>query len=180
MLDKGETMKKKTGIIITGVFVAALAFGISKIAQNPEQYQDTSETTSIVFDALQYKVENGENITEIELIAQLGEPDNIEEWNYEVGDGKYYSIRTLYYGSNEYSFNDDKLQRITLYDKFFYESKDDFLPMFNLKRYLNTEINDTNSYYRAYYCGVHDLWLEYGDGEITMTKITYGNLFGEP
>lgn len=52
--------------------------------------------------------------------------------------------------------------------------------MFNLKQYSNTQINDTNSYYRAYYCGVHDLWLEYADGEITMTKITYGKIFGEP
>lgn len=173
-------MKKKVGIIIAIIFIGALAFGISRIVQNSEQYQNAPETVPVVFDALQYEVKDGENITEAELINQLGEPDSIEEWNYEVGGGQYYPIRTLYYGANEYSFNDDKLQRITLYDKFSYNSKDDFLPMFNLKQYSNTQINDTNYYYRAYYCGVHDLWLEYSDGEITMTKITYGNIFGEP
>lgn len=173
-------MKKKIGIVVAIIFIGALAFGISRVVQNPEQYQNTNEAVPVVFDALQYEVKDGENITEAELINQLGEPDSIEEWNYEVDDGRYYPIRTLYYGTNEYSFNDDKLQRITLYDKFSYNSKDDFLPMFNLKQYSNTQINDTNFYYRAYYCGVHDLWLEYNDGEITMTKITYGSIFGEP
>ena len=173
-------MKKKIGLVVAIIFIGALVFGISRVIQNPEQYQNESESVSVVFDALQYEVKDGENITEAELINQLGEPDSIEEWNYEVEGGQYYPIRTLYYGANEYSFNDDKLQRITLYDKFSYNSKDDFLPMFNLKQYSNTQINDTNSYYRAYYCGVHDLWLEYSDGEITMTKITYGNIFGEP
>ncbi|MBS4880176.1 MAG: hypothetical protein KH138_07735 [Firmicutes bacterium] len=173
-------MKKKFGIIIAIIFVGALIFGVSRMLQNPEQYQNNDTPVSVVYDALQYEVKDGKNITESELVNQLGEPDRYEDWNYEVGNGKYYPIRTLYYGSNEYSFNDDKLQRITLYDKFSYNSKDDFLPMFNLKQYSNTEINDTNSYYRAYYCGVHDLWLEYGNGEITMAKITYGNIFGEP
>lgn len=174
-------MKKKIGLIVAVIFVGVLVFGISRVIQNPEQYQKEPESSvSVVFDALQYEVKNGENITEEELINQLGEPDSIDEWNYEVGGGQYYPLRTLYYGTSEYIFNDDKLQRITLYDKFTYESKEDFLPMFNLKQYSNTQINDTNFYYRAFYCGVHDLWLEYSDGEITMTKITYGSIFGEP
>ncbi len=173
-------MRKKIALSLIILFIGSLGYGIIMVIQNPEKYQDHPETVPIVFDALQYEVKDGENITESELINQLGEPDSIEEWNFEVGDGKYYPIRTLYYGLNEYSFNDDKLQRITLYDKFSYESKDDFLPMFNLKQYSNTLINDTNVYYRAYYCGIHDLWLEYADGEITMTKITYGSIYGEP
>lgn len=174
-------MKKKIGLIVAVIFVGVLVFGISRVIQNPEQCQKEPESSvPVVFDALQYEVKDGENITEEELINQLGEPDSIDEWNYEVGGGQYYPLRTLYYGTSEYTFNDDKLQRITLYDKFTYESKEDFLPMFNLKQYSNTQINDTNFYYRAFYCGVHDLWLEYGDGEITMTKITYGSIFGEP
>ena len=170
--------KSRVGLFICLVIIGALCFGISQIIQNPEKYQNQSENLSIVFDALKYEVKNGKNITEQELISQLGEPDSIEEWNFEVAGGKYYPIRTLYYGTSEYSFNNDNLQRITLYDKFSYESKDDFLPMFNLKKYANTDINDTNYYYRAYNCGVHDIWLEYSDGLITMTKITYGEIFG--
>ena len=49
--------------------------------------------------------------------------------------------------------------------------------MSNLKRYSNTIINDPGDYYRAYACGIHDLWLGYSDGEITMTKISYGTAF---
>ena len=109
----------------------------------------------------------------------MGEPDRTEDWNYTTASGKTFPIRTLYYGNNEYSFNNDNLQRVTLYDKFSYSSKDDFLPMFNLKKYSNTNINDTGSYYRAFYCGVNDLWLEYNDSEITMTKISYGSVFDE-
>lgn len=171
-------MKKKILAAFAILFVGSMIFGIVQIAQNPEEYQNTNEEIPVVFDALQYQVVDGENITEQELIEQLGEPDSIEEWKNEIGGGLYYPIRTLYYGDAEYSFNDDKLQRITLYGSFHYESKEDFLPMFNLKKYANTAIDDTNYYYRAYNCGVHDLWLEYADGEITMVKITYGNVFG--
>lgn len=171
-------MKKRVGLIIVIIFIGAMVFGISRVIQNPEKYQN--ESVPVVFDALQYEVKDGKNITEAELINQLGKPDSVEEWNLEVAGGWYYPMRTLYYGTNEYIFYDDKLQRITLYDKFSYNSKDDFLPMFNLKPYSNTQINDTNSYYRAYYCGVHDLWLEYGNGEITMTKISYSDIFGGP
>lgn len=88
-------MKKKIGLVVAIIFVGALAFGVSRMVQNPEQYQNTSETVPVVFDALQYEVKDGENITEAELINQLGEPDSIEEWNYEVGGGQYYRKRQI-------------------------------------------------------------------------------------
>lgn len=41
-------MKKKLGIIIAVVFIAALVFGISRILQNPEQYSTSDpEVTTI-------------------------------------------------------------------------------------------------------------------------------------
>lgn len=61
--------------------------------------------SDVVFDALQYEVKDGKNISEEELVAKLGEPDNIEEWNYTTSYGIFYPIRTLYYGKTEYSFN---------------------------------------------------------------------------
>lgn len=174
-------MKKKSRLIPVLFVLLALGvgigFGVSQIIKDPSKYTNTKETVQVVFDALQYEVKDKKNITEAELIEQLGEPDRTEDWNYKTASGMAYPIRTLYYGYNEYSFNGDNLQRITLYDKFSYSSKDDFLPMFNLKEYLNTVINDTGYYYRAYACGVHDLWLKYSDGEITMTKISYGTVF---
>ena len=171
-------MKKKILAAFLILFIGSMIFGIVQVAQNPEEYQNIPEEIPVVFDALQYQVVDGKNITEAELIEKLGEPDSIEEWKHEIGGGLFYPIRTLYYQDAEYSFNDDKLQRVTVYGSFTYESKEDFLPMFNLKRYENTTINDTNCYYRAYDCGVHDLWLEYGDGKITMVKISYGSIFG--
>ena len=173
---------KRKGCLIPVLFVLlalcfGVCFGVSQIIKDPGKYTNTKETVPVVFDALQYEVKDKKNITEAELIEQLGKPDRIEEWSYKTTSGRSYPIRTLYYGHNEYSFNGDNLLRITLYDKFSYSSKDDFLPMFNLKRYSNTIINDTGYYYRAYACGVHDLWLEYSDGEITMTKISYGTAF---
>ena len=174
-------MKKKGCLIPVLIVVVALAVGIgvgvSQMTNNPGS--TNKETVPVVFDALQYEVKDKKNISETELIEQLGEPDRTEDWNYTTASGKTFPIRTLYYGNNEYSFNNDNLQRVTLYDKFSYSSKDDFLPMFNLKKYSNTNINDTGSYYRAFYCGVNDLWLEYNDSEITMTKISYGSVFDE-
>lgn len=137
-----------------------------------------NKTVDVVFDAMQYAPDENGTISEAELIAKIGEPVSIEEWNYEYGY-QTYPIRTLYYDNYEYSFNNDNLQRITIYNEFNFKSKKEFLPMFNLEKYENTEINDTNTAYRAYHCGVHDLWLFYEDGKITLTKISYSPLFGD-
>lgn len=133
---------------------------------------------TVVFDALQYYTENNDkNITEEEIVNQLGEPQKQEDWNYKTPE-KEYPIHTITYENREYSFYEGVLQRITLYDEFTYTNKNDFLGMFNLSKNANTTINDTNSFYRAYNCGVHDLWIQYGDGKITLTKISYGDVFG--
>ena len=163
------------GAVIAFLLVAAI--GVAIIYQGA---QGTARPVTVVFDALQYEVKDGHNITEDELIERLGEPESIEEWDYETGSGRRYSIRTLYYEDEEYSFNNDNLQRVTLWGDISYSSKNDFLKMFNLSKYKNTEINDTGSYYRAYYCGVHDIWIGYENGKITMVKISYGDVFERP
>lgn len=167
---------KKIGFVIVGLFIIALIFGISQIVKNPEKYNSASTEASVVFDAMQYEVKDNSNISESELIQKLGEPDNIEEWNYET-ETHSYPIRTLHYGNYEYSFNDDNLQRLTIWDEIPYTSKDDFLNMFGLKKYANTMINDTGLYYRAFNCGVNDIWIEYTDSIIKMVKISYGTVF---
>lgn len=166
-------MKSKgcLGIIIFFVIMAA-GFVITILNENIKPAE-----SKVVFDALQYAVQDEKNISEAELIAKLGEPDSIEEWNYKTSDTAGYPIRTLHYGKTEYSFNNDALHRVTIWDRMPYNKKKDFLSMFNLKKYANTTINDTGFYYRAYNCGVHDLWLEYDDAEISMVKISYSSLF---
>ena len=157
-----------------------LLVAVAGIASISKEAREPKEPVSVVFDALQYEVKEGQNITEDELVEQLGEPDNVEGWDYVTGSGRRYPIRTLYYNDEEYSFNNDGLQRVTLWKEINYSNKNEFLKMFNLSKYKNTEINDTGSYYRAYYCGVHDIWIGYEDGKITMVKISYGDLFEQP
>lgn len=170
-------MKRKVGcliflFIIVGFIalciILSITFGTGE-TKNAKQ--------NVVFDAMQYRIENGKNISETALIEKLGQPQKTDEWNYTRSDGRIYKIRTLTYENSEYSFNNDVLHRITLNNTFSYNSKNDFLPMFNLKEYSNTTISDTNSYYRAHNCGVNDVWIEYADGQITMTKISYSPLF---
>ncbi len=173
-------MKKAIGCF-TSVLVVLIALVVLVVVVAVTQGdQAPTEPVSVVFDALQDEVKDGHNITEDELIEKLGEPDSVEEWDYETASGTRYPVKTLYYENAEYSFNNDTLQRVTLWDKISYSNKSDFLGMFNLKKYSNTEVNDTGSYYRAYNCGVHDIWIGYEDGEITMVKISYGDMFEQP
>lgn len=166
---------KKSRTILFTVILSILS--ICLLAPTVLGAQTTKDTEPIVvFDALQYNVENDQKITEEEIINRLGEPQKQEDWNYKTPD-KEYPIHTITYENREYSFYEGVLQRITLYDEFAYTDKNDFLGMFNLSKNANTTINDTNSFYRAYNCGVHDLWIQYGDGKITLTKISYGGVF---
>lgn len=93
-------MKKKGCLIPVLIVVVALAVGIgvgvSQMTNNPGS--TNKETVPVVFDALQYEVKDKKNISETELIEQLGEPDRTEDWNYTTASGKTFPIRTLYYG----------------------------------------------------------------------------------
>ena len=103
----------------------------------------------------------------------IGEPDSTEDWTYSNGQ----SIHTLFYGNNTYDFVFERLHRITLYDVFPYKYKDQFLTMFNLKKTGKTTVNDTGTWYRAYNCGINDLWLNYENNKITTSIITYSTFF---
>lgn len=58
-----------------------------------------------------------------------------------------------------------------------YKYKDQFLTMFNLKKTGKTTVNDTGTWYRAYNCGINDLWLNYENNKITTSIITYSTFF---
>lgn len=76
-------MKKKIGLIIVLIVIGALAFGISRIAQNPEQYQSDKEI-SVVLDCSKFS-----RISEAELTNELGEPKCIEVWNNQTSKGEF-------------------------------------------------------------------------------------------
>ena len=71
-------MKKKILAAFLILFIGSMIFGIVQVAQNPEEYQSSPEKIPVVFDALQYQVVDGKNITEAELIEKLGEPNSVE------------------------------------------------------------------------------------------------------
>ncbi len=77
-------MKKKIGVIVSVLFIGALCFGISRIAQNPEKYQHQDETVSVVFDCSKYS-----RISAEELKNELGDPKSLEDWNNETSKGDF-------------------------------------------------------------------------------------------
>ena len=169
-------MKKIVVMIIVLALIVAYIIALDTAKKNEEPIK-------VVFDAMQFVVDDERSITESELIAILGEPESVEEWNYkttELGRDMEYPIRSLFYDDNnyEYMFNNDHLQRINIYKETTFADKDDILPMFGLKKYRNTKVKDTGYSYRVSNIDIHDLWL-YGVDENTVegVKISYGDLF---
>ncbi|MDV5093331.1 hypothetical protein R2P79_04370 [Faecalibacterium duncaniae] len=168
VVNNGEKTKKKPNgcAIIVAILVFGLAFSFLSA-------KNIADDVDVVFDATKYEHEDGSGLTEDELISMIGEPDSTEDWTYSNGQ----TVHTLFYGNNTYDFVFERLHRITLYDVFPYKYKDQFLTMFNLKKTGKTTVNDTGTWYRAYNCGINDLWLNYEDDKITTSIITYSTFF---
>ncbi len=173
------------GILIFVAFIAICsAMGsnyMSKVEQNT-QTQTTTTVVNTVFNAPAF-INRGEQrpFTEQELRNVMGEPDDIEEWNYTTGAGVVYPIRTLYYnGGDEYKFNNDTLRRVTLLKPIQFNSVDDFIEMFGCHKYTNTTINDTGAAYVVHNCGIYELHVYYENGETWRVDISYSDLFDKP
>lgn len=155
-----------------------------KDAKTETKKEDVAET--VIIDVMQYWTSETTTITEKELIEQLGEPDSVDEWEYEgsyqvlVDKTPVYLIRSLYYGNYEYLFNDDMLQRININEEIPYKNTDNILTMFGLKEYSNTKITNNNISYRVSNCGVPDFWVYSMDEDsLDGIKISYGTFWGE-
>jgi hypothetical protein len=77
-------MKKKVIIAVVIIFIGALCFGISRIVQNPEQYQKKEENVSVVLDCSKFS-----RISTNELESELGEPKTTEDWNNQASKGAF-------------------------------------------------------------------------------------------
>ncbi|WFD12250.1 hypothetical protein [Tepidibacter hydrothermalis] len=164
-------------LVIILMIVGGLVFGISRVMNNPEKYQSSNVSSNVIFDVTQFYASENATVSESKLIEMLGDPDEIEEWDYKKLS-KSYPIRTLIYGNYRYNFNSDMLQRISIEEEIPYENKNEILEMFGLKKYKNSDVTDTNSAYRVTNCGVHDFWTQYSDGKLTNIRISYSSLFG--
>lgn len=167
---KGGKPKKKKGC---GCLIAILVLVALGLMVSFSQAVQLNSVEQPAFDALKYVHEDGSGLTEDELVALIGEPDKTEDWTY----NNEQPIHTLYYGNDTYDFVFERLHRITRYEPVHYESKGQFLALFGLKKTDKTTVKDTGVWYRAYNCGINDLWLEYGDEKITTTIITYSTFF---
>lgn len=77
-------MKKRIGIFIALVLIGGLCFGISRMMQNPEQYQKKSESVSVILDCSKFS-----RISAEELKNELGDPKAIKDWNNETSKGNF-------------------------------------------------------------------------------------------
>ncbi len=77
-------MKKKIGVIAAVILIGAMGFGISRIAQNPEQYQKQEEQISVVLDCSKFS-----RISTEELKNELGEPKSTENWSSITSEGEF-------------------------------------------------------------------------------------------
>lgn len=187
LMWKYKKFNKPARIIISAFFVIMfiLSIAVSSTSSNMKQSEDQNTTngvtneSSFVFDATQfYTEEDGKKrpLHEAEVIALIGEPESIDEWTYKTSLGLEYPIRSLSYenGSYIYEFNNDYLLRIQIFESFEYQDRESFIEMFNLSRYSNTTEEDSNVNYRAYNCGVDNLWLmDISETTIGTSYITY-------
>jgi len=157
---------------------------ISSDLPQPSESFSPANVAGVVFDAQQFMfidstTGNYLTVSEKELIEMIGEPENIDEWNYKI-NGMVYPIRSLLYadGNYVYEFNNDHLVRIQIFEEIPYTDKSELLGMFNLKREPHSEVVDTGMAYRVYNCIVNDLWCTFNDdGTIYSTYISYADLF---
>ena len=181
-------MKKIKMVFLIIIFGLILVNLIMENPENPGAVPTSSTTSSpslesndveMVLDAMSF-YDGNKTISESKLIELKGEPDEIEEWNYKrATDFLTYPIRTLYYGNYAYHFNNGMLHRISIHDaEIPYKNKEDILKMFGLKKYINSEVTDTNFAYRVTNCGVYEFWVPIMDEDsLNAIRISYSSLF---
>ncbi|MDR1193856.1 MAG: hypothetical protein LBK98_06815 [Peptococcaceae bacterium] len=134
----------------------------------------------VVFDALDFLNAAGETLSEQELIAKIGEPQEIVEWDFSGENGGKYPIRTLSYEGvlYLYQYYQDSLQRIIILEEFPYKYMSDILPMFGLRRDSDTAVTVTEFNYLALNCGVREFRVPAMSKSVLKSiYISYGSVF---
>lgn len=174
-----------TLVIVLVVLIAVCAAIGAFLGSSAENSPVTGEGVTQVFDAKRFLVIDGDKtrpMTAEELVAEIGEPESVEDWEYDF-QGTTYPIQTLSYHSGNYKYiiGEDQLVRIEIYIPASYSSKSSIAEMYNLDSGEIAINSDTS--YKIENCGVHDLWCLM-DPEKTSTiniaYITYSNFFDAP
>lgn len=126
---------KKISIFAVIVFIGALCFGISRIAQNPEQYQKQNEEIPMVLDCSKFS-----RISINELQAELGDPELVENWTNETSKGNFpMKIYTYNFESflGEFIIYEDAVVKLQLFSnsewKIEGNSSDNIFAMFGIE-----------------------------------------------
>lgn len=175
---KPDTKRGCINLVLIFAIICLVVWGVSSSFSNDEE---PSEPVTQILYAPQYNPDaNDHNISAAEFIEKNGEPDSQETWKLDTAFGTYYEMTTLTYGDYNYTFNGDNLHRITIYEPLSYKKTSDFLHMFGLREYNNTQILDTGVAYKAQNCGVYELYVLYdADTKQTDTvQISYSSIFG--
>lgn len=156
---------------ILSLFIAIYGTGCSSTASEATSSQ--VQPIEVIFDATAYS-----RISPEKLIEFMGEPDDIEDWNYDNGS-KVYPVTTYYYNKAKLSFMiaDESLIRATLEDSAIKFSDDAIMyATFGIpapstaKKYIDT---GTAKRYQDVGGGIEDIWLLLDNDEITIAKFTY-------
>jgi hypothetical protein len=175
---------KKIVVFILMIAVLTACTGspsISNSENKGDQAQANVEITPIV-ESVKFA-----KLTMPELQEVLGEPEDIDEWEFKSTNGQTYDAVTWIYddGNQEFMFIDDKIVRYTMYgtDQT-YNDKDHVLALFGITPGPNiTKVADTGSAIRYERVDVSmkvdDFWLIEGSekNSIGTVKITYDSRY---
>ena len=182
----GSAPQKKSHTLTIALIIAgvAIVLGLSSMIAAGNSLSSTDSDVKQVFDAKRFLVEEdgvARPKTMEEVVADLGEPQKSEDWNYQFGASEY-PVKSLSYhdGNYVYDFYEGTLARIQIFIPATFSSKDTIPQMYNLDS--GHVVADTPAAYRIENCGVHDLWCTYGDEEntIDIAYISYTNFFDDP
>ena len=180
--QEAPAKKKKKSVVLIVIIVLFVAAVASSALRSGSDVP--SAEVNQVFDAQRFLVEDDgilRPMSEAEVIAEAGDPENSEDWSYSFGASEY-PVRSLSYhdGNYVFEFYEDELARIQIFAPAFYSDKDTIPQMYNLSG--GTVVTDTPTTYRVENCGVHDLWCTFGDedGSISIAYISYTNFFDNP
>ena len=179
-----EQKKKGHGCLITVIVFLLVCVGFTMSimkAYEKETTESTEVETSVAdvyVNAMDFK-----EISESDCVALVGEPNSIEEWNYEK-NGTYVPCKSYYYDKYELVFmrNTDETYacvRMKVYDKDILFDKETVVQQFGFDKTRN--VKDTGVSYRcdaisSEHNAAVDFWIScYEDGKIKMLDITYFN-----
>lgn len=179
---------KKGAISLLGLFIFLVIAGCTQTTDSATKKVAGSEVKEVMIDVNKFS-----RITSAELIEIMGEPQEIQDYEWSVPSTGQSIVGKLYtYEENKYEFIlfDDSVARLNVYSGEFwgyddstieFESEQDILDMFNIqpnKQFKKTGGNNFTLRYSPVSDTISDLWIQEIDGNhFGVAKITYNSKY---